>query len=432
MFYNTLQGYISTGIFYIFALTLVIPGVPLRAQSLPEVQDLPVQESLPDPFVMMDGSRVKTVDDWYNKRRPELKILFQHYMYGYLPLRPEMKVTINKKVDTLFSGKATYKEITLELLLPENKIQRINLALFVPNDRNGPAPVFISGNKCGNHTIIDSDVISIFMDAWKAPVCGGRGSKKDIWELGNTISRGYALATFHVSDMDPDKWKEEDFDDGIHGSYPSAPGDQDTRWGSLAAWAWGIHRVVDYLETDEKIDNSRICITGWSRRGKTALFAAAMDERIDLVVPHQSGTGGTAISRGNTVQSVANINTNFPAWFNNNFVKFNNNENRLPFDQHLLVALCAPRPLMDGCGLQDQFVSPDEALRSLKAASPVYEFLGVKGIVGKGNVLEKDLKKTEMGRLLQYRRDTPHILNIDYWNAMLDFADVQLKEVLVK
>ena len=427
-----MRSYLSTASFYIFALMVMLPAVSLDAQILPKVQDLPIRDSLPNPFIMMDGSRVKTVDDWYNKRRPELKILFQHYMYGYLPPKPEMRVTINKQVDTLFSRKATYKEIALDLLLPENKIQRINLALFVPNDRTGPAPVFIGFNKCGNYTVIDSDVIPIFRDAWRAPVCGGRGFRKDVWEVENTIDRGYAFATFHESDMDPDKRWKEDFTDGIHGKYSSAPGDQDTKWGCLAAWAWGIHRVVDYLETDADIDTNRICVTGWSRRGKTVLFAAAMDERIDLVIPHQSGTGGTAISRGNTVQSVANINTNFPHWFNNNFVKFNHNENRLPFDQHLLVALCAPRPLMDDAGLQDQFASPDEALKSLQAASPVYEFLGVKGIVGKGYIFEKDIKTAEMGRLLQYRRDTPHILNLDYWNAMLDFADMQLKGVSKK
>jgi len=225
-----------------------------------------------------------------------------------------------------------------------------------------------------------------------------------------------------VADLDPDTLN---WSDGIHAKYSNAPGDSLSHWGTLAAWAWGIQRVVDYLQLDDTIDNDRICVTGWSRRGKAALFAAAMDERIDLVVPHQSGTGGMALSRMNPEESVEVINTRFPHWFNGNFKKFNKDVSKLPLDQHLLVALIAPRPLMDNAGLQDSWASPNLALENLKVATPVYEFLGTKGIVGKGFTRES-IRQTDMGRLLQYQRDTKHTINIDYWNAMLDFADKQL------
>jgi hypothetical protein len=249
-----------------------------------------------------------------------------------------------------------------------------------------------------------------------------RGSRTDVWALENTIARGYALATFAAADMDPDK---HDWTDGIHAKHPGAPGDANTRWGTIAAWAWGLHRAVDYLETVKDIDNDRICVTGWSRRGKTALFAAAMDERIDLVIPHQSGTGGMALSRMKPEESVARINEVFPHWFNDNFTRFVADVKRLPVDQHLLVALVAPRPLMDNAGLRDTWASPDLALEAMKAATPVYGLLGEKGIVGDGFVMDR-IGDQEIGRLLQYRRDTEHELNIDYWNAMMDFADRHL------
>ncbi len=185
------------------------------------------------------------------------------------------------------------------------------------------------------------------------------------------------------------------------------------------------------MRSDPDIDKDRICVTGWSRRGKTALFAAAMDDRIDLVVPHQSGTGGMALSRMNPNETIKRINDVFPHWFNNNFTLFNDDVNRLPVDQHLLVALVAPRPLMDDAGLKDTWASPHLALEGMKAATPVYEFLGEKGIVGEGFVVDS-IGKTEIGRLLQFQRDTKHQLDIHYWNAMLDFADIQFSNPVQK
>jgi len=393
---------------------------------LPEFEELPRLVELPDPFIMMDGTQIKTREDWYNKRRPELKKLFQHYIYGYLPPKPQMNAKVIKEDKNLFHGKATYKEIKLELLLPESKIHEINLALFVPNNHTGSIPVFIAANSCGNHTLVAYDSITIIDQSWIHQSCQKRyfkrGSRSEKWEVENTVKHGYALATFAVSDMDPDK---EDWTDGIQADYPSAPGNKDTKWGTLAAWAWGIHRVIDYLETDSEIDTNRICVTGWSRRGKAALFAAAMDERIDLVVPHMSGTGGMALSRVNPSESIARINEKFPHWFNDNFVKFGQDVEKLPVDQHLLIALIAPRPLLDNEGLKDSWASPHLALEAMKAASPVYELLGIKGIIGDGFVRDS-IGDTKIGRLLQYQRDTGHTLNIDYWNAMFDFADRQL------
>ncbi len=397
--------------------------------KLPQVEDLPEQAVLPDPFQMFDGRSVLTREDWFQNRKPELRKLFQHYIYGYLPPSPAMNVSITKIDSSLFNGRAVYKEIKLELLISDAFRPNLILALFIPLRRSRPAPVFIGLNKCGNHTLLDLNMISIDKKAGLQSKCQGeiqmRGSRSEYWSIKNTILRGYALATCAVGDIDPD---EQDRSEGIPAKYQDAPGDSMTKWGTIAAWAWGIHRIVDYLYSDQDIDHSRICVTGWSRRGKAALFASAMDDRIDLVVPHQSGTGGMALSRMNPSESVARITEKFPNWFNKNFSKFAENINKLPVDQHLLVALIAPRPLMDNAGLKDTWASPHLAFRAMTAAAPVYELLGKKGIVGDGFVRDS-IGESEFGRLLQFQRDTDHILNLAYWNAMLDFADRQFNSV---
>src|SRR5207253_6109327 len=123
--------------------------------------------------------------------------------------------------------------------------------------------------------------------------------------------------------------------------------------GTLMAWAWGIHRAVDYLVTDPDLDRDRIAVVGHSRLGKTALLAAAFDDRIALAIPHQAGCGGTAPSRGQVGESVRRINTSFPHWFNSTFKEFNDQVDRLPFDQHCLAALVAPRPLLFTNAVED-------------------------------------------------------------------------------
>jgi hypothetical protein len=185
---------------------------------------------------------------------------------------------------------------------------------------------------------------------------------------------------------------------------------------------------MDYVETVPEIDPKRMCLIGHSRRGKTVLFAAAMDERVALVVPHQSGTRGMALSRNNDQETVKRINTVFPHWFCGNFKAFNDNETQIPFDQHLLVALVAPRPLLDTAGLKDTWANYESALRNLKAASPVYEFLGAQGIQGDGVVQgDESITGPDFGTIMQFRLDTKHELNKDYWRGILDFADAQLK-----
>ena len=198
-------------------------------------------------------------------------------------------------------------------------------------------------------------------------------------------------------------------------------------WGTLRAWAWGLERCVDFLVTHSALDPKRICLIGHSRLGKTVLLAGAIDERVALVVPHQSGTGGCALSRDNDQETVQKINDRFPHWFNGAFKKFNGREAALPVDQHLLLALVAPRAVLDTEGERDVWANPPAALRALHAADPVWKFLGASGLHDDGLLSEpQTLAGNAVGKLLQYRCDTGHEMNLGYWNISLDFADAVL------
>lgn len=415
-----------------FALLAVALTLAASA-DLPSIEALSEIQELPDPFVMMDGTRITSASEWNEKRRPELKRLFQHYMYGYAPAPVPIRSANESAETNILGGRGVLRQVVISYPTLPPHAPRIHLAVFLPRGAKGPVPVFIAMNKCGNQTVLDEPAILIDPTAYVHDSCPGppdsiRGKDKDFWCIPYLIERGYAFATFHESNIDPDK---DDFTDGIHPFFPDLKCPDESKWGTIAAWAWGIQRCVDYLADAPGIDKSRICVTGHSRRGKTALYAAAMDERIALVVPHQSGTGGAALSRDNDQETVERINRVFPHWFNDMYPKFGNgNEPKLPFDQHLLMALVAPRPLLDTMGLQDEWANYDSSLRAIRAAAPVWTFLGAKGLVGEGVLTDpEEVTKDNAGTLLQYRRDTKHTMDQGYWKAILDFADIQFEKV---
>lgn len=403
----------------------------LTAQDkFPTAAELPSRPELPDPLVALDGRRVETADEWNARRRPELKRLIQHYMYGFLPPAPA-KVTgkIEQLDKNYFGGKATKKLVTVSWGGPE--MPTISLLLVVPNQRTRPAPIFVGMNFCGNHTLVDDPSIPL-AKGWvykSCPGCAnevateeGRGKQIDVWNLEMAIERGYAVATFYSGDIDPDK---PDFTDGVHPHYlkpgQKSPGSDD--WGTIAAWAWGIHRAIDYVVSDQDLDAKRIAVVGHSRLGKTSLLAAALDDRVALAIPHQAGCGGTAPSRGKVGESVKQINDRFPHWFCDEFTQFNDDPTRLPFDQNALVAVCAPRPILFSNAVEDTWANPDGQLEVLKGANGVYRLLGSGGI--------DPSAKPEIGKLIDSRlgyflRNGKHSMNAEDWKAFIDFADKQL------
>ena len=419
-----------------FAVMALLFGSKLiGAAEFPEVASLPHQPELPDPLVMLDGTKITTAEDWKSKRRPELKALFQHYMYGNLPAPPQRWVV----EEVLFSdpgflnGKATISESRLAFYGPDLK-QRLYVMLVVPNERTAAVPVFIGMNFCGNHAIVDHPKVHI-PDVWVYKSCGGskderateagRGTQARDWNLDMIIDRGYGIACFCSGDIDADT---PDFADGIQPSFynPGQTSPEPSDAGTIAAWSWGYHRVVDFLieKHSQTIDPKRIATVGHSRNGKTTLLAAAMDDRIALAIPHQAGCGGTAPNRVDInrkdVETIRRINTAFPHWFCDNFPLFNEQPDKLPFDQHCLVALCAPRPVLFSNAVEDQWANPDGQFEILKAADPVYRLLNAGGLDARER---PPLRTLSDGTLGYYIRPGKHSMDREDWGVFLDFAD---------
>jgi hypothetical protein len=417
----------------VFVLLLASCATAQAPRAFPDLSSLPPQAGLPDPLVMLDGRRVSSQGQWFHERRPELKALFAHYMYGAIPAKPaHLQVRVEGQYGDFLDGKATLKVLTLEAG-PETNAPRIGLMVVTPNERRGPAPVFLAMNFCGNHALTTDRRIPL-PRTWIADSCpgcanhaateAGRGAQAADWPLAEIVRRGYALAAFYSGDVDSDRG---DVSSGLYawlaGGDPAR--NQPANRGTLAAWAWGFQRCVDYLVADRDIDSRRIAALGHSRNGKTALLAAACDERIAMAFPHQAGCGGSAPSRGKIGESVKAINDQFPHWFNARFKEFNLTPERLPIDQNCLAALCAPRPVLFSAAQEDQWANPAGQFDVLRAADPVYRFLGAPG-----------LDATEMpplGRLVKsrlgyYIRAGKHSMTAADWTVFMDFADAQWRQ----
>jgi dienelactone hydrolase len=381
---------------------------------------------------MLDGRPVTSQDQWFKERRPELKALFAHYMYGTIPPKPAHVSARNLgEYHDFLAGKATLKLVRLET--GPGKAPQIDLMLVVPNERPGPAPVFLAMDFCGNHALTDDPRVPLAR-SWVGNGCQGctnnaateaaRGSQAANWPLAEIVRRGYALAAFYSGDVDPDR---KEVSEGLYawlsGGDPAR--NNPTNRGIIAAWAWGFHRCVDYLVTEPGVDARRIAALGHSRNGKTALLAAAFDERIAIAFPHQAGCGGSAPSRGKTGESVKAINDQFPHWFNARFKQFNDAPERLPFDQNCLVAICAPRPVLFSAAEGDQWANPAGQFQVLQAADPVYRFLGTEGLAAKQMPPRGQLVDSPLG---YYLREGKHSMTTNDWTVFMNFADRQWRK----
>jgi len=401
-----------------FAASAIVNAADVVRQPQPPQ----TEGSWPDPLVMLNGDPVTSKKMWIEQRRPELKELFQKDMYGVMPPAPAKVVSTLEREDRgYFGGKATLKEMTLSFG-PANT-PPIHLLMVVPNQRR-KAPVFVGLNFCGNHALL-ADAKLALPRGWMPNSCSGctnnqasdasRGTQVDVWALDQSIDRGYAVAVFYHGDVEPD---HPDAPEGIRRFYAKTNPEYD--WGTIAAWAWGVSRVVDYLVTDKSIDAKKIAVVGHSRNGKAALVAGAFDERIALAIPLQAGCGGTAPSRGKVGESVKQINDHFPHWFNGEFKKFNDHPERLPFDQHCLVALMAPRPVLFANAVEDQWANPQGKFEMLQKAEPVYRLLKAGGLDAR--------QLPETGKLIDsklgyYIRPGKHSMTRADWKVFLDYAD---------
>jgi hypothetical protein len=396
-------------------LLTLLTTVTVMAADFPSPDQLPSRPGLPDPLVMFDGSRVTTKDEWFAKRRPELKALFQYYMYGTLPPASKVDAKVVREDHAALGGKATLREITLTVGPPA--VGPIQLLLVVPNKHAGPAPAFVGLNFTGNHTLVADPAVRL-PAGWLREGPGvtnhratdaGRGTQVNTWALDQTIDRGYSVATFYYGDVVPDK---------VDPNAKDGPGPHEP--GAIMLWAWGLMRAVDYLTTVPEIDAKQIAVVGHSRLGKAAIVAAAFDDRIALAIPLQAGCGGTSPSRGTVGESVQQINAHFPHWFTREFKAFNDHPDRLPFDQNCLAALVAPRPLLFSNATEDLHANPNGQFEVLKAAEPAYRLLGAGGLESPAM---PPVGKLSAGTLGYFIRPGKHSMTRPDWAAFLDFAD---------
>ena len=388
--------------------------------------------TLPDPLTMQDGTSVTSAGQWYAQRRPELLRLVETEMYGRAPGRPEgLHSQVLSSEDGALGGIAVRKEI--RICFDAGTDPYMTVLLYLPRDASGPVPVVVGANFRGNTSIIFDTGVSLPDSAqiaryrlYREPF---RGQDALEWPVGLLLSRGYGLATFFKGDLDPE-W-DDGFINGVHPlfyregqTYP----DPD-QWGAIGAWAWGYSRVLDYLETDPAVDASRVISAGHSRLGKTALWAAVTDTRFAMAFPNNSGCCGAALSRRAFGESLETMIRHYPYWYCGNFAKYAGHEADLPFDQHELLALMAPRPVYLTSGSEDRWSDPRGEFLSAVEASKVYEFLGLPGLRSEdGRPVGPDgmppVWQPQQGGLVGYHlRQGPHALTAWDWARMLDFAD---------
>lgn len=383
---------------------------------------------LPDVLTRFNGRKVKSEKVWLKKQRPDILKQFTDEVYGEVPgVMGISEVKVWESSDEALNGLAHRKQISLFFTKDDRHLE-VNVLMYLPK-KSAKVPVFVGYNFTGNHTVINDPAIRL-TESWvnDNPSIGiinnqvteqSRASDEDSWPVEEIIKAGYGLVTIYYGDFDPDK---NDFSDGIHPFFyqENQINPKYNEWGSVAAWAWGLSKVMDYLEQDPMVDPKKVAVLGHSRLGKAALWAGATDPRFAMVISNESGCGGAALSRRKIGETVQIINTSFPHWFCDNFLKYNDNEDLLPVDQHMLLALIAPRPLYVASAEGDKWADPRGEFLAAKYASAVYELLGVEGLPAKEM---PGVNQPVMGTIGYHIRSGKHDLTLYDWQQYIRFAD---------
>lgn len=388
--------------------------------------------TLPPLLQGADGSSIQTAEEWQQKRRPEVVALFEKHVFGKTPAssdwgKVEFKVTKIKK-DAL-GGLATRKFIHVSL--PDHPSwQGMEIMLYTPNGLGHRAPCLVGPSFGGNHAVSTEPDVPL-STRWMRPskdkqivdyraTEASRGNESSRWPLEMILREGFAIATYYYGDVEPDHadgWKE-----GLRAALSAQSTNTKWRngdWGAIGAWAWGLSRIADYLETDADVDAKHLAVIGHSRLGKTSLWAGSQDSRFGIIISNNSGEGGAALMRRNFGETTAIITKAFPHWFTPTYTNYAGNEAACPIDKHMLIALGAPRPIYIASAAEDQWADPKGEFLSGLHAQPVYDLFGKKGV----GVSEQPAVDQPVGDTVGYHIRTGKHDVTDYdWQQYLKFA----------
>lgn len=379
--------------------------------------------NLPDPLLGSNGKKITNPSDWMEYRRAEIFQLFQSQVYGISPAPPPEKAALEivERSDRAMSGTGIRIQGNVICKGVPERIKPFPILIYLPKNISSPVPVFLGLNFKGNHACDPDPEILIPKEAVleNGSLLHERGEAVSRYPIQSIIDRGFGVATIwynHIEWDENGRWK-----DGVRGAYSPDGQLKPDDWAAIGAWAWGLSRAFDALESVPEIDSSRIIVWGHSRLGKTALWASASDPRFAMAVSNDSGCTGASISRGKQGESVAKINELFPHWFCGNYKQYGNNEDALPVDQHELIALTAPRPVYVASAINDTWADFSHEFLGAKHASPVYRLFGYGGI---GEDTEMPPIHTPVGgdRVGYHVRAGEHDVTEYDWLRFIDFA----------
>lgn len=361
--------------------------------------------TLPELLTTIDGEKVGNAKSWNQLRRPEILELFRENVFGRVPETTYQKSFKVVNVDKhAMNGAATLKEVDISITREDRSLV-IRLILFTPNNAKKPVPTFLLINNRGKENTDPKRV-----------------EKSQFWPAEEVLARGYGIAAFHNADVDADKFDE--FQGGIHELLDKKPRSDDA-WGTIAAWAWGASRCLDYLVSDGDVDADKVAVLGHSRGGKTALWAGAQDTRFGMTISNESGCTGAALARRRYGETVAVINRAFPHWFCTNYKTYNGRENDLPVDSHMLLALTAPRPLYVASAGEDIWADPRGSYLALHHAAKVYKLFKSPSDIPEA--MPPVNKQVISGKVGYHVREGGHNMLLEDWKRFMTFADAVWK-----
>ena len=368
--------------------------------------------------------KVESRKAWEKVHRPKIYNFFLTEVYGRQPEKqPKPTYKTIAIDDKALGGKAIREEVAIQF---EGMDEPMLVLMYIPHSQK-PVPAFVGINFKGNHQVSADPAITISKNAPKKSELGTdpeRGAAVSRWPLEMIVEAGYAVVTVYRGDIDPDF--DDGFKNGVHQIFNSQNKPKADEWGTISAWAWGLSRVMDYIETDKLFDKKHVAVIGHSRLGKTALWAAATDDRFAMAISNDSGEGGAALSSRRHGELIRDLNKNFPHWFCDNYNKYSDREQDLMIDHHGLVALVAPRPVYVASATLDDWADPEGEFLSAKYASSVWELYGKKGL--KSESQPKPEQPDNDGWVGYHLRTGKHDITAYDWAQYIKFADQHFRK----